>query len=316
MEYRTLGKTGICVSRLCFGTLIMGPLQANLPLREGADLLIAAIDLGVNFFDTADLYGTYPYIREALRHRDANRLVIASKSYDYTREGMAKSLHRALRETGRDYIDLFLLHEQESHLTLAGHRPALEYLFEAKEKGLVQAVGFSCHTVAAVRAVFTMPEIDVVHPLINMKGVGIPDGTAAEMLSAIGQLHSRGAGIYAMKALGGGHLIRQSNDAFRYVLEQPCLDAIAVGMMTPEEVEYNCALFAGKEVSEETGKKLRSRRRRLQVESWCTGCGTCTAFCPQKALSVADGRCRVDAEACILCGYCGAHCPDFCLKIY
>ena len=91
MEYRTLGKTGICVSRLCFGTLTIGPLQANLPLREGADLLIAAIDLGVNFFDTADLYGTYPYIREALRHRDASRLVIASKSYDYTREGQKAS---------------------------------------------------------------------------------------------------------------------------------------------------------------------------------------------------------------------------------
>src|SRR5690554_4034255 len=97
MEYRYLGKTGIRVSRLCFGTLILGPLQSNLPLREGARLLEIALDLGVNFMDTADLYQTYPYIREAICHR-SEQPVICSKSYDYTREGMQATLQRALTE--------------------------------------------------------------------------------------------------------------------------------------------------------------------------------------------------------------------------
>lgn len=49
MEYRVLGKTGIRVSRLCFGTLTLGPLQSDLTLKEGVRLLETALDLGVNF---------------------------------------------------------------------------------------------------------------------------------------------------------------------------------------------------------------------------------------------------------------------------
>ncbi|HHX73564.1 MAG TPA: aldo/keto reductase [Firmicutes bacterium] len=315
MEYRTLGKTGIRVSRLCFGTLTLGPLQSNLPLEQGADLLVRAMDRGVTFFDTADLYGTYPYLREAMR-TSGKRPVIASKSYDYTREGMAKSLRRALAELDIPAIDIFLLHEQESALTLAGHRPALEYLLEARERGLVRAVGFSTHQIAAMRAALTMPEIDVVHPLINVDGVGIVDGTAAEMLAAISDLHAQGVGVFAMKPLGGGHLIGKSEDAFRFVLGQECLDAIAVGMQTDAEIDYNCALFSGGRPPQALGEALRTRKRRLHVQSWCRGCGACTGHCPQRALRVVAGTARVDEEACVLCGYCGAYCPDFCLKIY
>ncbi|MCR3921855.1 MAG: aldo/keto reductase [Firmicutes bacterium] len=315
MEYRILGKTGIRVSRLCFGTLTLGPLQSNLALEDGARLLEIAFEAGVNFLDTADLYGTYPYIRQAIRHR-IERPVIASKSYDYTRAGMKESLQRALTEMDVPCVDIFMLHEQESHLTLAGHRAALEYLFEAKEAGLVRAVGFSCHTVAAVRAALSMPEIDVIHPLVNERGVGVQDGTAAEMLTAVKQLHQTGMGIFAMKPLGGGHLIPNSDVAFRYVLEQSCLDAIAVGMVTAEEVTYNCALFAGEAVSHTVAEILRQKKRSLQVQAWCTGCGTCTTYCPQGALHVENGQVVVATDHCILCGYCGAHCPDFCLKIY
>ena len=315
MEYRVLGKTGIRVSRLCFGTLTLSPLQGNTPVDVGADLLLSAYERGVNFFDTADLYETYPHLREMLKYCN-KQPVLASKSYDYTREGMKKSLERALTEMDIPYIDIFLLHEQESHLTLAGHRPALEYLLEAKEKGLVRAVGFSCHTVAAVQAALEMPEIDIVHPLINMRGIGINDGTAGDMLDAVNRLHEKGVGIYAMKPLGGGHLIKESEAAFRFVLDRPCLDSIAVGMATKEEIAYNCALFSGETVSPEMGEKLRNRKRSLQVQDWCAGCGKCVKHCPQQALQVVEGKAVVAAEKCILCGYCGAYCPDFCLKIY
>ena len=134
MEYRILGKTGIKVSRLCFGALTVGPLQANLPIEEGAAVLRYALENGVNFIDTAKLYKTYPYIKKALKGWD-KPVVIASKSYDYTWEGMKKSLEEARIAIDRDYIDIFMLHEQESELTLEGHREALEYLVEAKEQG-------------------------------------------------------------------------------------------------------------------------------------------------------------------------------------
>lgn len=315
MDYRLLGKSGISVSRLCFGTLTIGPLQANLSVGEGSRLIELALDQGVNFIDTAELYGTYPHIRRAIRDR-REKPVLASKSYAYTREGMKESLERAMDGMGVDVVDIFLLHEQESHLTLKGHRDAFDYLLEAKQDGLVRAVGFSCHTVAALRAAQTMPEIDVVHPLVNLDGVGIRDGTVEDMLAAVAALHHNGVGVFAMKPLGGGHLIGKNQEALRFVLRQPHLDAIAVGMASPAEIHFNCALFAGKDAGDELARSLRLTQRRLQVHDWCTGCGTCVTHCPQQALQVTEGRVKADEAACVLCGYCGAHCPDFCLKIY
>ena len=63
MVYRELGHTGLMVSRLCFGGLVIGPLQKNLSVEEGGEVIAEAFRLGVNFIDTADLYDTYPLIK-------------------------------------------------------------------------------------------------------------------------------------------------------------------------------------------------------------------------------------------------------------
>ena len=132
MELVELGRTGIRVSRLCFGSLTMGPLQRGLSPAAGAALLRVAFDLGVNFVDTAELYGTYPHIALAVKGiRD--RVVVATKSYAHTREGMERSLENALRALGTHYVDVFLLHEQDSAQTLRGHWGAVEYLLRARE---------------------------------------------------------------------------------------------------------------------------------------------------------------------------------------
>ena len=64
IETRALGRTNIRVSRLCFGTLTIGPLQANLSVDEGASLIRSALQRGVNFIDTAELSAHIPYVRE------------------------------------------------------------------------------------------------------------------------------------------------------------------------------------------------------------------------------------------------------------
>nr|WP_277998903.1 aldo/keto reductase [Moorella sulfitireducens] len=312
--YTTLGATRIVVSRLCFGTLSLGPLQAGLSIAAGKRLIRRALELGVNFIDTAQSYNTYPYIREAVKGWQ-EPVVVATKSYDYTAEGMARSLEEARQELDRDVIDIFLLHEQETPLTLAGHRPALEYLLEAKERGLVRAVGISSHTVAAVRAAAVMPEIDIIHPLYNEAGLGILDGSREEMLAAITLARSNGKGIYAMKALGGGHLGKQARRALEFVLTTPVIDAVAVGMQSPEEVEVNVSWFSGSEPAPELIERVRAKRRRLLIEDWCQGCGSCVKRCPQGALSLVDRRVVVNPDKCILCGYCAGACRDFCLKV-
>lgn len=314
MEYRYLGQSGLKVSRLCFGSLTIGPLQNNLPLRQGTAVIAAALDAGVNFIDTAELYRNYRYIAQAIgAHR--TDVVIASKSYAYTYRGMHDSVVQACREIGRDYIDIFMLHEQTSRLTLKGHGEALRFLTDAKRQGVVRAVGVSTHAVEVVRAAALREEIDVIHCIYNRAGLGIIDGAWKDMQEAIRFAKSCGKGIYTMKALGGGHLSVQAQEALTWVWREPAVDAVAVGMKSPAEVAMNVAICAGEPVPAAVRQAVHAAPRRLFIEAWCQGCGNCAAHCPMGALRVENGRAVVNREKCVTCGYCGAYCSEFCIKI-
>lgn len=314
MRYRYLGNTGILVSGLCFGSLTLGPLQAGLSLDKGAALLRYAFEQGINFIDTAKLYDNYAYIARALKGWD-KPVVIASKSYDYTAEGMKKSLEEARLALDRDYVDIFMLHEQESELTLQGHKPALDWLGEAKTRGLVKAVGISTHTVSGVKAALKHDAIEVIHPIVNMRGLGILDGTLHQMNEALGQAHNQGKGIYGMKALGGGNLIPQAHEALAYAFSHPYLHSVAVGCRIKEELDFNLFVFEQKQPPEELVEKLKKVPRKLFVEEWCEGCGACLKRCPFGLLKLKGGKAVLTAEGCLLCGYCAAVCPQFAIKV-
>ncbi|RYD06462.1 hypothetical protein N752_03815 [Desulforamulus aquiferis] len=253
------------------------PLQSNLPLDMGASVIERALEQGINFIDTAELYQTYPYIRKAIaKHKD---VVICSKCYAYTKKDMMESLANALRSINRDYIDIFMLHEQESALTIKGHWEAVEYLIRAKEQGYIRAVGISTHHIAGVVAAAGIQEVEVIHPIINLAGVGIADGSTEDMLQAISLAHSAGKGIYGMKALGGGNLLTRTEEALEFVLNIPELAAVAVGMQSPMEVDYNIKYFSGAEIPEDLGRQLSRQPRRLHIEEWCQGCGSCVLKC-------------------------------------
>lgn len=309
-----LGKTGIEVSRLCFGALTMGPLQAGMPVEDGARVLAHALERGVTFCDTAQLYETYPHIRRAMEITGRHDTVVSTKTYAWTRELAAEAVDQARRELNRDYIDIFLLHEQESVHTLRGHREALDYLLACKEKGIIRAVGASMHHVAAVRGA-TRLGLDVIHPLLNRTGLGIVDGTREQMEDAIRCAHEAGIGVYTMKPLGGGNLFRRAGECLTYVLGLDYVDSVAVGMQSVEEVDANLHFWEHGSFTSEQGAALQEKTRRLHVESWCEGCGECVRKCAQGALSLQEGKAVCDHGRCVLCGYCSAVCPAWAIKV-
>jgi aryl-alcohol dehydrogenase-like predicted oxidoreductase len=130
LKYLEFGRTGLKISELCHGTLILGTLQADVPVPDGALAIRRALEMGVNFIDTAQVYKTYAHIREALAGwPQSERPTIASKSMAKTADDMRDAVEEALRELNADRIDIFLLHSVDSRDELTNTRGgAFEYL--------------------------------------------------------------------------------------------------------------------------------------------------------------------------------------------
>lgn len=314
MKYTELGNTKIVVSKLCFGSLTISPLQSNLDLKDGVRVIQEAFDRGVNFIDTAELYDNYSYIREAIKGRRSN-VIISTKSYAYSYEGARNSLEKALKELNTEYIDIFSLHEQENEHTLRGHSEAIEYFIKARDEGYIRAFGISTHFVAGVKAALKYNDIQIIHPIYNKAGIGIVDGSVSDMEIAIKEAHEAGKGIYSMKPLGGGNLLKDVEGSIAYVLNNPDIHSIAIGMQSIEEVICNTALFDGKEAPESIKAAISKKERKLLIDFWCQGCGSCVKTCQQGALYIKNNRADVNADKCVLCGYCSRSCKDFCIKI-
>jgi ferredoxin len=186
---------------------------------------------------------------------------------------------------------------------------------DLREKGTIQAIGISAHAAEGVRAVLDCDEIEVVFPITNKDGFGIVDGTLEDMVQAAKAAKDRGKALYAMKPLGGGHLIDEIPAAISYLRELSLFDSISVGMKTPDEVEMNVRIFENRSVPTELMEKVKSAGKRLIVYDFCKKCGTCEETCDQGAIKVGEKKAVVDQDKCILCGYCAASCPVFCLRV-
>ena len=103
LQRTVLGNSGIEVTELCFGTLVIGWLQADLEPSEGAKAIRRALELGVNFIDTAKGYKTYEHSRLGIEGFDD--VVIASKSPVKGAVEMREDVEACLRELNRETID-------------------------------------------------------------------------------------------------------------------------------------------------------------------------------------------------------------------
>ena len=310
-----LGTTGITTFRLVYGTLPLGPLQAGLSPEEGGRLIRYALERGVGMVDTAALYRTYPHIRAGLSGWQGS-VIIASKTHATDAATARLHVEDALRELCRDRLDIVHLHAARLADPFA-HRPAvLDELLTMKEEGKIAHVGLSSHYISAFRLALDHPEIEVIHPLINRTGMGILDGTAEEMAGAIAACARAGKGVYAMKALAGGNLISEARQSLAYVAGLDGIHALAIGMLSEQEIDANIALLDGGAADDAVWQKLETRRRKLKIMAqFCKGCGMCIEACGSGALSLVDGTAVVDDASCILCGYCGAACPDFMIRV-
>ncbi|WP_421994509.1 aldo/keto reductase [Reyranella sp.] len=148
MEYRPLGKTGLTVSVAglgCGGNSRLG-LGRGASVADCVAVVRTAIDLGVNFLDTAEAYGTEAIVGEAARAHGRDRLVISTKAVFGTGDTaatVAQKVEASLRRLGLDHVDIFHFHAV-APAAYAHHRDVLApALLKLRDQGKVRHVGIT-----------------------------------------------------------------------------------------------------------------------------------------------------------------------------
>lgn len=317
MEYVTLGKTGLKISRLGFGGI---PIQ-RVDAETTKELIKEMAEKGINYIDTARGYTvSESYLGEALEgYRD--KFILATKSMARTKDGMAADIEISLKNLKTDYIDIYQVHnptvdQLEQVLAPGG---ALEALMEAKKAGKIGHIGLTGHTMELFEKAL---ELDWVETF--MFPYNIVERQGEEFIH---KCTEKNIGFVVMKPLAGG-AIEDANLALRFICANPDVTVVIPGMYDLKEIEMNLdAVEDTSPLSDEELKKMDEIREQLGSNFCrrCNYCQPCTvginisgAFLFQGYLDRygledwARGRYEsmpVKAGACIECGACEPRCP-------
>ncbi|WP_211305857.1 aldo/keto reductase [Streptohalobacillus salinus] len=198
MNYHTLGKTGYKISELSFGTWAIGGAWGKTNDEESLRALEIAIEKGVNFFDTADVYGdghSEELLREATKGKE-DEIYVASKFCrkgdihdpdNYSKEAVTNYLNDTLKRLGRDTLDLYQIHCPPLEILQEGS--VFRVLDDLKAAGKIRHYGVSIETVeeglyllenepgvSTLQVIFNMMRqkpLDELFPKAVAKNVGI-----------------------------------------------------------------------------------------------------------------------------------------------
>ena len=243
-----LGRTGIRTSRLAMGTGTIGGGGASNQTRIGesaaARLLIDGYHQnGLRFYDTADSYGSHPYVAAALKQVPRDRVTVMTKTDTRDPAGVRDDLDRFRRELGVEMIDIVLIHCVTEADWTTRYRGVMDVLSDAKQKGVIRAHGVSCHSLPALRAAAASPWVDL--DLVRLNPVGAHmDAHPDVVLSVIREMRAGGKGIVGMKILGQEAMRSRQDEAIRYALGSGVLDSFTIGAENREEQNDLCRRIA------------------------------------------------------------------------
>jgi len=319
LKYRILGKTGLKVSAVGFGGI---PIQ-RVSEQEAVQIVERALDMGINFFDTARGYtDSEAKLGSVLKNR-RSEAIIATKSMARTKEAMAADIRKSLTELGVDYIDLYQLHnvkDENAFSQAMAPDGALVALQEAKEEGLIRHIGITGHVKEfLVKALKTSELLETVQFPYNV----VEEAESRELLEVANAVN---AGVIAMKPLAGGAL-KNPGLALRFILEQRAAIAIP-GMDTVDQVESNALIGDNPEPLTDLERELLATEAMSLGTAFCRRCEYCQP-CPEGVeipmvflldgyftrYNLQDwareryGALKVKASSCIECGQCEEKCP-------
>ena len=243
-----LGKTGLKLSRLGFGTgSNSGQVQRELG-QEGFNRLIRyAYDQGITYLDCAQSYRTFEWISGAIKGLPREKLFIQSKIPGKPEKVLeAIDHHRKVFDT--DYVDSLLIHCMVKDGWTDDYERIMDAFDEARQKKWIRAKGVSCHSLPALRAATVSPWTEVHLVRVNPQGSHIdgmeqtwdkPGHDIAPVLTELATMRAKGRGVIGMKIIGNGEFTAPEDreKSFRYAMARPELDAIVIGFKSTSEID-------------------------------------------------------------------------------
>ena len=317
MDYVTLGKTGLKISRMGFGGI---PIQKT-SAEDTKTLLQYLHDQGVNYIDTARGYTvSEEYIGYAIEGM-RDRLVLATKSMARTAEGMARDIEISLKNLRTDYIDLYQVHNPNARDLEQVIAPggALEALQQAKAQGIIGHIGITLHAIELFEKALEYDWVETI-----MFPYNIVETQAEELIA---KCREKNIGFIDMKPLAGG-AIDDATTAIRFILNNPHVTVVIPGMATVNEARQNLAAAADRSpLTDAEQERITSIRSQLGKNFCrrCNYCAPCAAGISIPAVFMMEGyysrydlkdwaKARYEAMGkkasdCIGCGVCETRCP-------
>lgn len=228
MQYRKLGKTGLDVSIIGMGCAQLGSSSTEYGVR----IVQRALDLGVNYFDTARGYRDAEIKIGIALKGQRQRAYISTKTGAKTRDEAWQQINESLERLQTDYVDnchLHGLHLGEDLDKRLGEGGALEALIRAKEQGLVRHIGCTSHRSECLIEALKRYDFEVILVPMNL--------VEREPLEALIPLcQEKGVGVTIMKPVATGLL--PARLALKWLANQPIASAVP-GVTTIEEIEEN-----------------------------------------------------------------------------
>ena len=264
MEYITLGKTGLKISRLGFGGI---PIQ-RVDAVTTKELVQSMVEKGINYIDTARGYTVSEgFLGEALEGvRD--KFVLATKSMARTKEAMAKDIDISLKNLRTDYIDLYQIHNIPVGELDAVQAPggALEALMEAREAGKIGHIGLTAHSIETFEKAVELPWVETI-----MFPYNIVEQQGKELIHKCAE---NNIGFIAMKPLAGG-AIEDATLALRYICSNPDVSVVIPGMYDLKEIDQNMAACSNTTPLSDDELTCMQAVRDLLGNNFCRRCNYC-----------------------------------------
>jgi predicted aldo/keto reductase-like oxidoreductase len=244
----TLGRSGVKVTRLAFGTgSFSGQVQRALGQDGFTRLVRHAYDRGIRFFETAESYGEmHKMLGIALQGIPRDSYTLMSKVT--TRNGVdpREKFDELRRLANTEYFDIMLLHWQHTATWPADTARWQDGIMEAQSRKVVVSHGASVHGLPALRQVPAMKWLDVAMIRVNHTGKSMDaedyatsgPGNVQEVVTHVKEVHKQGMGVISMKLAGEGTFDREDRrKAMRFAFQNAGVDCVTVGYKAPAEID-------------------------------------------------------------------------------